>query len=127
MKNEEMARLFSEATPYIQKYHGRTMAIKYGGNAMINEELKDAVMHDVDEEQVRGQGRKRDLMEARQTAMYLIRRMTNLSLNDIGKEFGDRDHTTVLHSLDQVEKKMRSDPAYAEKVKEITTNINNKK
>ena len=83
--------------------------------------------YDVDEEQVRGQGRKRDLMEARQTAMYLIRRMTNPSLNDIGKEFGDRDHTTVLHSLDQVEKKMRSDPAYAEKVKEITTNINNKK
>ena len=83
--------------------------------------------YDVDEEQVRGQGRKRDLMEARQTDMYLIRRMTNLSLNDIGKEFGDRDHTTVLHSLDQVEKKMRSDPAYAEKVKEITTNINNKK
>ena len=83
--------------------------------------------YDVDEEQVRGQGRKRDLMEARQTAMYLIRRMTNLSLNDIGKEFGDRDHTTVLHSLDQVEKKMRSDPAYAERVKEITTNINNKK
>lgn len=83
--------------------------------------------YDVDEEQVRGQGRKRDLMEARQTAMYLIRRMTNLSLNDIGKEFGDRDHTTVLHSLDQVEKKMRTDPAYAEKVKEITTNINNKK
>ena len=83
--------------------------------------------YDVDEEQVRGQGRNRDLMEARQTAMYLIRRMTNLSLNDIGKEFGDRDHTTVLHSLDQVEKKMRSDPAYAEKVKEITTNINNKK
>ena len=37
-------------------------------------------------------------MDARQIAMYLIRRMTNLSLNDIGKEFGDRDHTTVLHS-----------------------------
>ncbi len=40
MKNEEMARLFSEATPYIQKYHGKTMVIKYGGNAMINETLK---------------------------------------------------------------------------------------
>lgn len=47
MKNEEMARLFSEATPYIQKYHGRTMVIKYGGNAMINEELKNAVMNDL--------------------------------------------------------------------------------
>ena len=44
MKNEEMARLFSEATPYIQKYHGKTMVVKYGGNAMINEELKNAVI-----------------------------------------------------------------------------------
>ena len=47
MKNEEMARLFSEATPYIQKYHGKTMVIKYGGNAMINETLKNAVMNDL--------------------------------------------------------------------------------
>ena len=36
MKNEEMALLFSEATPYIQKYHGKTMVIKYGGNAMTD-------------------------------------------------------------------------------------------
>ena len=47
MKNEQMARLFSEATPYIQKYHGKTMVVKYGGNAMINEELKNAVMNDL--------------------------------------------------------------------------------
>ena len=42
-----MALLFSEATPYIQKYHGKTMVIKYGGNAMINETLKNAVMNDL--------------------------------------------------------------------------------
>lgn len=47
MKNEEMALLFSEATPYIQKYHGKTMVIKYGGNAMVNETLKNAVMNDL--------------------------------------------------------------------------------
>lgn len=47
MKNEEMALLFSEATPYIQKYHGKTMVIKYGGNAMISEKLKDSVMRDI--------------------------------------------------------------------------------
>lgn len=46
-ENEEMALLFSEATPYIQKYHGKTMVIKYGGNAMINETLKNAVMNDL--------------------------------------------------------------------------------
>ena len=37
----------SSVTPYIQKYHGRTMVIKYGGNAMINETLKNAVMNDL--------------------------------------------------------------------------------
>lgn len=47
MKNEEMALLFSEATPYIQKYHGKTVVIKYGGNAMVNETLKQAVMNDL--------------------------------------------------------------------------------
>ena len=47
MKNEEMALLFSEATPYIQKYHGKTVVIKYGGNAMVNEALKNAVMNDL--------------------------------------------------------------------------------
>ena len=47
MKNEEMALLFSEATPYIQKYHGKTLVIKYGGNAMVNDELKLAVMNDL--------------------------------------------------------------------------------
>ena len=37
MKNVEMAQLFSEATPYIQKYHGKTLVIKYGGNAVMND------------------------------------------------------------------------------------------
>ena len=81
----------------------------------------------VEEDVLRGQRRGRNEVNARQIAMYLIRRMTNLSLNDIGKEFGDRDHTTVLHSLDKVEKQMRTDPAFAEVVKEITTNINAKR
>ena len=40
MKNEQMALLFSEATPYIQTYHGKTLVIKYGGNAMVNDDLK---------------------------------------------------------------------------------------
>mgnify|MGYP000636200465 CR=1 FL=1 len=75
---------------------------------------------------LQGQGRGRDITNARQIAMYLIRRMTNLSLKDIGKAFGNRDHSTVMHSLDKVETQMRSDPAFAETVKEITTNINAK-
>ena len=80
----------------------------------------------IDEEVLRGQSRGREVVTARQIAMYLMRRMICMNLVDIGKEFGDRDHTTVLHSLDKVEKQMRSDPAFAEMVKQITTNINAK-
>ena len=78
----------------------------------------------IDEDVLRGQSRGREGVTARQIAMYLMRRMICMNLVDIGKEFGDRDHTTVLHSLDKVEKQMRSDPAFAEMVKQITTNIN---
>ena len=77
-------------------------------------------------EALQGQSRGRDVVNARQIAMYLIRRLTKLSMKDIGKAFGGRDHTTVLYSLDKVEAQMRSDPAFAETVKEITTNINAK-
>ena len=83
--------------------------------------------YNIDEQIIRGQQRQRDAVNGRQIAMYLIRRMTNLSLVDIGKEFGGRDHTTVLHSLEKVEQRMKKDPTFAETVKEITTNINAKK
>ena len=43
----QKAEIPSQALPYIQKYHGKTVVIKYGGNAMINEELKAAVMGDI--------------------------------------------------------------------------------
>ena len=59
--------------------------------------------------------------------MYLIRRMTNLPTTTIGKYFGDRDHTTVMHSLDKVESKIKGDSEFASMIKEITTNINSKK
>ena len=80
----------------------------------------------LEEDVIRGQSRSRDIVNARQIAMYLIRRMTGLSLDVIGKEFDGRDHTTVLHSLRKTEKQMQTDPAFAELVKSITTNINAK-
>jgi len=45
--NLEKANVLIEALPYIRRFHGKTIVIKYGGNAMINEELKKAVMNDV--------------------------------------------------------------------------------
>ena len=78
----------------------------------------------LEESVIRGQQRIRDAVQARQIAMYLIRSMTNLSLEDIGRQFDNRDHSTVLYSIKEVEKKMKKDPAFAETVKAIKTNIN---
>lgn len=44
---ELRAKILVEALPFIQKYYGQTVVVKYGGNAMINEELKQAVMRDM--------------------------------------------------------------------------------
>ncbi|MDD3346077.1 chromosomal replication initiator protein DnaA [Oscillibacter sp.] len=83
--------------------------------------------YNVEESVIRGQQRIRDAVAARQIAIYLIRSMTNLSLDDIGKVFDNRDHSTVLYSIQQVEKKMKKDSSFAETVKEIKTNINAKR
>lgn len=46
-EEKQRAQVLIEALPHIQKYYGKTVVIKYGGNAMINEDLKDAVIHDI--------------------------------------------------------------------------------
>lgn len=47
IENQDRANVLVQALPYIQKYYNKTVVIKYGGNAMINEELKEAVMTDI--------------------------------------------------------------------------------
>jgi len=47
INNSQRAEILCQALPYIQKYHNKIVVIKYGGNAMINEELKQAVMGDI--------------------------------------------------------------------------------
>ena len=80
--------------------------------------------YNIDADALRGQGRTKDISLARQIAMYQIRSMTNLSLKEIGKEFDGRDHTTVLHSIDRIEKMVKEDPEIKEIIKDITANIN---
>ena len=80
--------------------------------------------YNIEDAALRGQGRTKETAKARQIAMYLIRNMTKLSLKEIGKEFQNRDHTTVLHSIDRIEKLCKSDPETAEIVKDIRSNVN---
>ena len=78
----------------------------------------------LEEDQIRGPSRSRDILNARQIAMYLIRRMTNLSLDETGKLFGGRDHSTTLNGVTKVENRMKTDNTFAETVKAIITNVN---
>lgn len=47
VSNYDKAQVLTEALPYIQKYHGKTVVIKYGGNAMLSDGLRDAVISDI--------------------------------------------------------------------------------
>ena len=75
-------------------------------------------------EDLRGQNRSKNTAIARQVAMYLIRTLTALSLKDIGAEFEDRNHATVLSSIRKIEDLMHSDPRMAATIRDITSNIN---
>ena len=76
------------------------------------------------EEDLRGQNRSKNTAIARQVSMYLMRSLTNLSLKDIGAEYEDRNHATVLSSIRKVEDLLKTDPDMAGTVRDITSNIN---
>ena len=77
------------------------------------------------EEDLRGQNRSKGTNTARQIAMYLIRTLTNTGLKEIGAEFGNRNHSTVISALRKVEELLKDDPSYAAAVRDITSNISN--
>ena len=80
--------------------------------------------YSVDEAVLRGTLKNKGTTEARQMAMYLIRKLTNLSLPDIGKEF-NRDHSTVLYAIRKVETSLKAGDAHIQNnVRDITANIN---
>ena len=82
--------------------------------------------YNLQETVLRGTLRSKNVAEARQIAMYLMRSLINLSFPDIGREFV-RDHTTVMYSCEKVKETLQ-DPTCAlrENIRDITANINNK-
>ena len=58
---------------------------------------------------LKGKKKSAGIVRARHTAIYLCRELTEFSLNEIGQAFGDRDHTTILHSCKMIEETSRSD------------------
>ena len=76
-------------------------------------------------DEIRGQRRSNQISAARQTAMYVVREITGMTQLDIGREFGGRDHSTVVYALQQTAKTLQSDPRKKEMIEDIIKNIRN--
>ncbi len=100
---------------------------KSEGNALPTPQLiisQVCKFYNVDESVIRGTQKNKGTAEARQVAMYLIRKLTNLSLPDIGKEFA-RDHSTVLYAIRKVEVALKNGDSHTQNnIRDITANIN---
>ena len=69
--------------------------------------------------------RTKDLVLARQVAIYLSRELTDLSLTSIGEAFGRRDHTTVIHSYNKIKNKIKKDNSFKGIIKNLVLSIKN--
>ena len=78
-----------------------------------------AEYYDIPEVEMTSKRRAQNLVLPRQIAMRLVQMFTDSSLNQIGSAFGGRDHTTVIHSVDKVEKLLKSEKAFAEQFERI--------
>ena len=70
-----------------------------------------------------GKRRLQNIVQARQIAMYLARELTDNSLPKIGKEFGGKDHTTVMHSYDKIGEAIENDPNLRLEIEELKKKI----
>ena len=73
--------------------------------------------------EMKGPSRRQPLVLARQIAMYLCRHLTDLSLPKIGKLFGGRDHTTVMHANTKITKMLTSDPDIVRQVSQLSETL----
>ncbi|PZO33380.1 MAG: chromosomal replication initiator protein DnaA [Shackletoniella antarctica] len=72
---------------------------------------------------LKGASRRREISQARQVGMYLMRRHTGLSLPKIGAAFGGKDHTTVLYSCTKIEKLLKRDLDLAQTIRQLGDRI----
>ena len=100
---------------------------KSEGNALPTPSLiisQVCKFYNVDEAILRSTKKSKGVAEPRQIAMYLIRKLTNLSLPDIGREFA-RDHTTVIYAVDKITNALKNgDTNLQNNIRDITANIN---
>lgn len=83
-----------------------------------------ARFYELDADALLGPSQRKEITVARNVAMYIIHEMTKISLKEVGDKFGGRHHTTVLNSINRVEKMMKDQPEMREIIRDITNAVN---
>lgn len=99
--------------------------IKEGKNELAISTVRKAVCdyYNLTKQQITSANRTKNISNARQIAMYLCRKLLDSTYDDIGREFGGRDHSTVMSSCENVERKIKTDPLYLKAINEIESKI----
>jgi chromosomal replication initiator protein len=110
------AELIAEVIPHSRPVHATSV-----------EEIQERVAEafGISRAELVGTSRAATPLRARQVAIFLTREMTDLSLPQIGRLYGGRDHSTVLNSLRRVESSLTEGGALGERVEELRTVIHN--
>ena len=77
-------------------------------------------------EDLKSKRRTRNIAYPRQIAMYLSRKLTDMSLPKIGEEFGGRDHTTVIHAYEKISENLKTDEGLQSMINDITKKLTQK-
>ena len=91
----------------------------------IIEEIADK--YDTTKEDITSEKRDANIKNARNEAIYIIREVTGVSLENIGSYFGGKKHSTIKHSIDMVEERIKKDPTYKSSVHSLINNFRNER
>ena len=99
--------------------------IKDSKNELSISSVRRAVCdyYNLTKQQITSANRTKNISTARQIAMYLCRKLLDATYDEIGKEFGRRDHSTVMTACENIENKIKNDPLYLRAVNEIEASL----
>ena len=104
-------------------------AVKVDNHPLTVDEILEKVCrhYNVEQRQVFGKSRKRDYVQVRQVSMYLAQKYTKMPAGRIGQLIGNRDHSTVIHSCNAVEQRLKVDLAFQAEISSIENSFKLKK
>ena len=104
-------------------------AVKVDNHPLTVDDILEKVCrhYNVEVQHVSGKSRKRDLVQVRQVSMYLAQKYTKMPASRIGHLIGGRDHSTVIHSCNQIEQRLKIDKAFSAELSSIENSFKLKK